>query len=128
MGVNRQLYAVLVAVFCVVLCKVVRAALLDLVEVLVGIEVAFFTLDNRNGNVGAVVGNALEVCEKIGKHKAVLDGAFAVLETDRMLETDIVLEIVDNLLERFDVHGKGNIVFAVCVFRNGKDFINSGNK
>ena len=55
MGVNRQLYAVLVAVFCVVLCEVVRTALLDLVEVLVGIEAAFFTLDNKTARQGTVM-------------------------------------------------------------------------
>ena len=71
-----------------------------------------------------MVGNTFKICEDIGKHEAVLDGAFAVLQTKDMLQTDMVLEIIDDLFERFDLHGNGDIIFDICGLRHGENIQN----
>ena len=46
-------------------------------------------LYNASANVGAMVGDTLEVGKYIGKHEAVLDGALALLQTEDVLKLDL---------------------------------------
>ena len=53
--------------------------LLDALEVLVGVELIRFQLDHRDGDIGAVVGDAFKIRQKVVKDKADLDGTLALL-------------------------------------------------
>ena len=54
---------------------------LDEVEILVSIEGTVSGFYHCNGNVGAMVGNSLTVCKKVGKNEAKLDGTATLLKT-----------------------------------------------
>ena len=50
-----------------------------------------------------MVGYALEIVKNIRENKAVLNAAFALLESDDMAALDSVSYIVNDLLERLDI-------------------------
>ena len=60
-------------------------------------------LNYTAADVGTVVGNTLEVGKYVGKNEAVLDGALALLESDDVIELDLIAKIVNYLLERLDL-------------------------
>lgn len=48
----------------------------DMAEIFVHIQAMVCDLDDTAGDVGAMVGNALQIIEQVGKHEAELDGTF----------------------------------------------------
>ena len=95
-----------------VFCLVGFASRADLGKVFVKIHsVVGGNLDYTAANVGAMVGNTLEVVEKVCENEAVLNRAFALLESDNMIFLNGILKVVNNLLKRLDVGGKVYVVF-----------------
>ena len=68
-------------------------------------------VDDAPGNIGAVVGRALETGEKIGEDEAELNAAPALLQTPDVARAHRFLELIDDLLERLDLGGDGAVVF-----------------
>ena len=68
------------AVFLVILIKAVRADFDEAVYVLMRIKAVRLKLNESNGDVRAVVGNSLEICQQIVEHKAVVERAYALLQ------------------------------------------------
>ena len=75
-----------------------------------GIEAVGLKLDHRHGDVGAMVGNTLVICEKIVKDKPHGERAGAVLQTDDVVELEFVAQSVDRILERLDAKRHFEIV------------------
>ena len=73
-----ELKAVFQVEFLIILAEL-GAAVFNLGEIFMGIEGVVDKLDNRNGNVGAVVGNTGVVVEQVGQDEAHLDGAIALI-------------------------------------------------
>ena len=111
--VERILRGVLLELFLVVF-----ASALDLCKILMkleSIEGGYF--DHTARNVRAMVGDSLEVCKQVSKNKSVLDRALALLQSDDMIESDAVADLVYHLLEGLDVSGNLNVVVdkrALC--------------
>ena len=77
---------------------------------LVEIEIVLRHVDDAPGNVGAMVGCALETGEKIGENKAELDAAPALLQTPDVARAHRFLELVNDLLQRLDLSGDGAVI------------------
>ena len=90
------------AVFLRVLHVFLRFHLAEAFEIFVGIKAVGLQLDHRHGDVGAVVGDTLVVCEKVVKNKAHGERAGAVLQTDDVMELHLVAQSVDRILQRLD--------------------------
>ena len=73
-------------------------------------ETVVCDLDHAARNVGAVVGNAFQIGQQIGKDKSKLDRAFADAESFDLVGAESDLKIVDDLLQRFHADGNLNIV------------------
>ena len=78
---------------------------------LVKVEIVLRRIDDAPGNIGAVVGRALETGEKIGEDEAELNAAPALLQTPDVARAHRFLELIDDLLERLDLGGDGAVVF-----------------
>ena len=97
-------------------------------HIAVGVEAVGVQLDDRNGDVGAVVGDSLVVGQKIVEDEALGQGAGAVLEPLDVMELDLVAENIDALLQRLDQIG-----LVLIVLREGGDgqvqnFLQGGGK
>ena len=57
-----------------------------------------------------MVGHAFQICQQIGQHEACGQRAFAALETGDVIRTQLVLQLVDDLLQRLDLPRKRQIV------------------
>ena len=68
-----------------------------------GIKAVLRYFNHGNGNVGAVVRNALIVGQQIIQHKTVLNGAGAGLQAGNMAGFDFAHQAVHNLLQRLDL-------------------------
>ena len=75
-----------------------------------GLEAVVLYLDQCNGDIGAMVGYALVVAQKIVEHKSKLDRAGAGLKSGDMAHLDLSNDIVDDLLKRLDLACKSQIV------------------
>ena len=73
----------------------------DFAEVVVCLEHVVGSLDDGDGNIGAMVGHTLIIVQDIGKHKTSFDGTCAFLETFDMICLDVPGEIVNDLFQRF---------------------------
>ena len=69
-------------------------------EILVNIKFIVCDLKHTSGDIGAVVGYSLEVCEDICENESKLDCALALTETLNVALTEKLLKMVYNLLER----------------------------
>ncbi len=85
-------------------------ALLQSVQILVGVEGTFVQLDHGDGHVGAVIGDTLQVGQQIVEDKAGADGTGALLQALHVMQLHLVAEIVDDLLQRLDLLGAFQIL------------------
>ncbi len=76
----------------------------------VQVEVVLTCVDDAAGDVGAVVGRALQVGQEVGEHKAGLNAARALLHAQDMARTHLLFERVDDLLQRLDLLRSGGIL------------------
>ena len=76
--------------------------LLDRVQIFVRAKAAGVRFDQRNGNVGTVVGHALVIGQQIGKDEAHLDGAGTRLQAFDVRGLCLGDQQVDDLLQRLD--------------------------
>ena len=83
-------------------------------------EPALCRFDNTAGDVGAMVGNALQVREQVGPDEAYLDGAVARLHTADVVCAQEVLEVVDDLLKRLYLGGDGKVLCCVSFQRKAE--------
>ena len=67
-------------------------------------------VDDAAGDVGAVVGCALKVGQKIGEDKASLNAAMALLHAQDVARAHLLFERVDDLLERLDLLGERDVL------------------
>ena len=75
-------------------------ALCRFLAVLMHIEITELgDLYNAARDIRAVIGDSLEVGKKVGKNKAVLDRAFALLETNDVIKLYLIAKIVNDLLD-----------------------------
>ena len=108
----RLLQRVLLCIGVVEVGIVLTAALLDLGEILVRVEAARARLDERDGDVRAVVGHALVVRQQVVEHEAVLDRALAALQALDVRRLGGGDQAVDDLLQRLDVARHFEVVLA----------------
>ena len=78
-----RLYGIL---FCVdvELCLECFAAVLQIVEVLMRFKRGQLCFDDRNGDIGAMVGDTLEVVQNIVEDEARFDGTLTALQTENV--------------------------------------------
>ena len=74
---------------------------LDILGIGVGVEATGLFLDDADGDVGAVVGNTLQVGQVIVEDEAHLDGALTALQALDMAGADFFDQTVDGLLQSF---------------------------
>ena len=105
--VNRKL-----VLFHVGLVRLLEAAVgsLGLTQRFVQVEVMRTGVDDAAGDVGAVVGCALKVGQKIGEDKASLNAAMALLHAQDVARAHLLFERVDDLLERLDLLGERDVL------------------
>ena len=96
---------VLLLIFLVVFVEGVGFQGADAAEILVGVEGVGLQLDDGHGDVGAVVGHALEVRQQVVENKAVRKLAFAPLKPVDMAQLHLVAQDVYALLQRLDPVG-----------------------
>ena len=63
--------------------------------------------EDVNGDVGAVVGDALKIGQKLEKMDPKLNGAGACLQAVHMAGAELVTEQVNHFFQRLDLQGKG---------------------
>ena len=100
--VNRKLVLFHVGFVCLLEAAV---GSLGLAQRFVQVEVMRTGVDDAAGDVGAVVGCALKVGQKIGEDKASLNAAMALLHAQAVARAHLLFERVDDLLERRDQRG-----------------------
>ena len=91
-----------------------------------GVKAIQRNLDHRNGNVGAMVGDALVVGQQIVQHKAVLDAARARLQTHNVAALDLAHQTVHDFLQRLDLFCRIDVVFLESVHRAVYDILHGG--
>ena len=91
---------------------VLAAALLDLREILVRVEAARARLDERDGDVRAVVRHTLVVRQQVVEHEAILDRALAALQALDVRRLGGGDQAVDDLLQRLNVARHFEVVLA----------------
>ena len=84
----------------IVLHQKLVAAGFDVAEVLVQVDALVFHVEQAACDVGAVVGHAFQICQQIGQYETCGQRAFAALETGDVIRTQLVLQLVDDLLQR----------------------------
>ena len=89
----------------VVLLQVFLAAAAARLKRGVEVEVVLPQIDDAARDVGAVVRDALQIRQDIRQDEARLNAAIAVFQTHDMVRAHPLLELVDDLLERLDLHG-----------------------
>lgn len=62
-------------------------------------------------NIRTVIGYTFKVIQKVGKDKSQFYRAFLTLKPKNMLCFEIILQIIDNLLKRFDFDCNGKVIF-----------------
>ena len=70
-------------------------------------------LDDGNGDVGAVVGDTLQVCQVVVEDEAHLDGALTALQAQDVAGADLLDETVDGFFQSFHTAGLIHIVGVV---------------
>ena len=98
-----------------------RLLVQELIQIFMGRKAVVRQLDHRHRHVRAVITHALEGCEQIVEHEALLDRALALLEPFDVAALHLVAELVDQLLQGLDLHGKGQIVFDERLHRQTHD-------
>ena len=97
-------------------------------ERFVQIEIVLRGVDDAAGDVGAVVGGALEVREQIGPDEAGLDAAMPLLHPQDVARAHLLLERVDDLLERLDQLGEGDVLPLERAQREVEDLPDGGGE
>lgn len=100
-----------------------HVAELDSAQVLVRVKSASLHLDDRHGDVAAVVGDTLVVVEDVGEDEAHLDRAAAALQARDVVCLDRAGELVDDLLERFHAEGVLEVVLGVALGGHREDLV-----
>ena len=90
------------------------------------VEVVLARVDDAAGDVGAMVGCALEIRQKVGEDKACLDAALALLHSQDMARAHLLFERVDDLLKRLDLGGDGDVALLKGLEREGEDLADGG--
>ena len=123
--VNRKL-----VLFHVGFVRLLEAAVgsLGLAQRFVQVEVMRTGVDDAAGDVGAVVGCALKVGQKIGEDKASLNAAMALLHAQDVARAHLLFERVDDLLERLDLLGERDVLRGEGLERERKDLADGGGE
>ena len=85
------------------------------------VERVGFELDQRDSDVGAVVGDALVVGQKIVEDEALAERAQALLQAVDVVELQFVAKVVDQLLERLNAGRQLQIVIDEGTDGRGQD-------
>ena len=85
-------------------------------------------VNDAAGDVGAVVGCALKVGQKIGEDKASLNAAMALLHAQDVARAHLLFERVDDLLERLDLLGERDVLRGEGLERERKDLADGGGE
>ena len=96
------------------------AAGFDVAEVLVQIDTLVLHVEQTACDVRAVVGHAFQICQQIGQYEACGQRAFAALETGDVIRTQLVLQLVDDLLQRLDLPRNCCKVFTMAAVPSGE--------
>ena len=89
---------------------------------LVQVQIVLRGVNDTPGDVGAVVGGALEIGQEIRPDEACLDAAIALLHPENVARAHLLLEQIDDLLERLDLRGDGDIAGGECTQRKCENF------
>ena len=85
-------------------------------------------LDHRDGDVGAVIRDALTVRDDVVEHKALLDRADPLLKTLYVVELHLVAEFIHYLFQRLDTAGEGKIFLAEGRHRHADNLTDRGKE
>ena len=98
---------------------------LDLIDILMHIKsIVLGYFDYAGCNVGAMVGNSLEIVKKVGENESVLDTALALLKSQYVVKLDLIAKIVNYLFKRLDLLCKSNVIFNECLAGEVYDIVN----
>ena len=86
------------------------AAGLHVVQIFVDMQAVVGHLDAAPGDVGAVVGHALQTGEQVGPDEAQLDGTLDLLQPQDVAVAQLLLQSVHHLLQRLDLCGQDRVV------------------
>ncbi len=114
---------ILRCVFRVQGVKVMGVELLEIGDVIVRVKLIFIELDHGDGDVGAVVGHALEIGQQVVEDEADLQRAGARLQALDVAELKLVAEHVNMLLQRLDLIGLLQILVDKGGKGEGKDLV-----
>ena len=92
------------------------------------IQVVVGGVDHAPGDIGAVVRGTLQIRQQVGPDKACLDAALALLHPQDMSGTQLLLQIVDDLLQRLHLPGSGHILLPEGVQRPHEDIVDRGGQ
>lgn len=81
-------------------------------EALVQIQIVLRRVDDAPGDVRAVVGRALQIRQQVRPDKARLDAAISLLHPQDVTRAHLLLEGVDDLLQRLDMCGAAASCFS----------------
>ena len=117
-------------VFCQIPVQPGGKALVHLktADISVGVQVVRLAFDDTDGDVGAVVGDALEVGQQVIENKAQLNGALSRLEPVDVAHLDLLNELVDGLLQRLHLPGGHGVVGGKAVEGQGHDVVQGGEE
>ena len=97
---SAEIFLCILTIFCSELLVV----LLDIVEI--SMEIGLFVcLDKTACDIGAVVGNTLQICEDILEDISQLNCTLVVLETADMAVFELCAEVVHHFLKRLYLVG-----------------------
>ena len=120
-GFRRIRKGILVRVLCELFAEAL-AGDLGGAQGLVQIQIVLRGVNDAPGDVGAVVGGALEIGQEIRPDEACLDAAIALLHPENVARAHLLLEQIDDLLERLDLRGDGDIAGGECPQRKRENF------
>ena len=92
------------------------------------IQIVVRRINQAPGDIGAVVGGALQIGQKIGKHKTRLHTAPSLLHPQNMSGAQLFLQLVNHLLQGLHIHGCFQIPLPEGVKGHIQYFGNSAGK
>ena len=108
-----QLQIVVVQIFVIGFLKGL-IGFFQFIQILMDI-LLFVDLNENTGDIGAVVGNAFDVCQQILVNIAQFHGAFFVLQPLDVAVFQFQVQCVDDFFQRFDLVRNGEVILFKCL-------------
>ena len=86
------------------------------------IHVVFFSVNNANRNIRAVIRNSFKIRQQVCPHEACLYRAIALFKSCNVIVSKLLFQTVDNLFKRFYGSCRFNRIVHKSIVRYGKNF------